>query len=403
MRVLEISPIIGSGSVGRIVDQIYTGLISDGHECKVICGRVGNTVVPVSDYILSVSSIARKANALSARLLDNDGFCSMVSKNVVTFIESFDPDIIHMHGAYGYYLNIKPLFSLIKKRSFTFVNTLHSCWDYTGHCCYYTFANCDKWKTGCFRCSGKKEYPASILLDNSRKNYMKKKGLFTGIEKEIIITPSQWLADEVKQSFLREYPVKVIYNGIDIKTFHEIPKDEITIYEKYEIDKEKIIILGVAGVWDRRKGLNDFIEMQDMLPDDIQIVIVGLNEKQRKDLPKSIIGISRTENARELAELYSAASVLFNPTYEDNYPTVNLEAIACRSPVVTYGYGGSGEAPLKYRMGKTVKENDYKEVIEAARIYHKEKPKLDPEVISNIRSERMQKEYIELFESLLSE
>lgn len=402
MKIIEISPVIGSGSVGRIVDQIYSGLVQDGHECKIICGKIGNTIISKSDYIPASSVFRRRINALIARLLDNDGFCpsSSMSK-IVRFIEDVKPDIIHIHGAYGYYLDVRPLYKLIKQRNILLVNTMHSCWDYTGHCCYYTFIKCKRWMTGCYNCPEKHSYPMSIVFDNSKRNYRKKKEVFSGIKKEVIVTPSRWLAEEVKRSFLAEYPIRVINNGIDTNTFRTISKENIVIYEKYEIPKNKIIILGIAGIWDRRKGLEDFIELDSVLPDDMQIVIVGVNEKQRSKLPQRIIGICRTENIYELAELYSIAAILFNPTYEDNYPTVNLEAIACGTPVVTYGNGGSGEAVTKYEMGEVIGQKDYKAVMTLAKKYYGNKPILDSRMHDDIDAKRMVGDYIDLFCNLL--
>lgn len=404
MRIVEISPIIGSGSVGRIVDQIYRGLIEQGHQCKVICGKIGNTSVPSADYMVMNNGLTRRANAAFARLFDCDGFFTVTPmEKAIGLIDNFKPDIIHMHGAYGYFLDVRPLYDLIKQKDYNLVNTLHSCWDYTGHCCYYTYAGCDRWKSSCHDCPEKKAYPTSLFLDNSERNYQKKKELFSGIQHEVIVTPSKWLADEVERSFLSKYPVVVINNGVNVNTFKKIPLQDRICYQKYGIPDNKIIILGVAGIWDRRKGLEDFVQLEKIIDEDMKIVILGVSEKQKKQIPEGIIGITRTENAEEMAQLYSAATILFNPTYEDNYPTVNLESIACGTPVVTYNSGGSGEAVIKYGMGAVVGRKDYDEVKRLARMYYAEKPKLKTGVKADITSERMVKEYIDLFEGFVKQ
>lgn len=402
MRVVEISPVIGSGSVGRIVDQIFEGLIKNGDKCIAICGTVGNTIIPKNNRVVSVSSYARMANAFHARLFDSDGFCLFSGmQRILNEIESFQPDIVHMHGAYGYYLNMEVLYRFINKKDYYLVNTMHSCWDYTGHCCYYIYAGCNKWKTECNRCPEKRAYPTSLLMDNSRNNYRKKKRIFTGNQREIIVTPSKWLADEVKQSYMRDYPVKIINNGINTDVFKRINIINSHCFEKYRIPRNKIIILGVAGYWDRRKGLADFIELNNWIDDDMHIVIVGVNERQKKDIPHCITAISRTENPYELAELYSMATILFNPTYEDNYPTVNLEAIACGTPVVTYESGGSGEAVSEYNFGAVIPKKQFNRIIRIARYYYENEPDLNDQIINTISSERMVKDYYELFNRIM--
>ena len=154
-----------------------------------------------------------------------------------------------------------------------------------------------------------------------------------------LITPSRWLADRVKDSFLREYSVEVVYNTINTDVFKPTPSD---FRQKHGLESKKIV-LGVASVWEERKGLKDFVKLASMLDEKYKIVLVGLNEEDRKRIPDTILGLPRTNSARELAEVYTAADVLVNPTYEDNYPTVNLEARACGTRVISYDSGGSPE------------------------------------------------------------
>lgn len=394
MRVIQITPIVGSGAVGRIVDQIYKGLIKNGDECKVVCGKIGNTFIPKKDIILTEKEYKKYLYALYARIFDRDGFGGISdTKRIVKTIEEYQPDIIQMHGNYGYYINVRALYKCIKKNNYPVVNTLHSCWDFTGHCCYFTDANCSRWKTGCYDCPEKRSYPTSWVLDNSKKNYIEKKKLFTGIKKETIVVPSDWLAKKVQYSFLNVYPIKVIKNGIDLKAFEN--KDGNL--DKYGIDRKKIIILGVAGQWTKRKGLLDFIELSKMVDGKYQIVIVGVTRKQKEEFPSNIIGITRTENIDELVTLYSISSVLFNPTYEDNYPTINLESIACNTPVITYKTGGSPESVIKYNAGKIINKKDYTALLYYAKKYHDEKWKLSKSLRNDLSEKRMVSEYIKLY------
>ena len=338
MRVLQINSVCGYGSTGRIATDLYNLLEENGHECLIAYGR-GTTSDGINSYRIG-TKFDNYLHVAETRLFDLHGFASTsATKKFIKNAKKYNPDVIHLHNIHGYYINIELLFSYLKEANKPIVWTLHDCWAFTGHCSYFDYVGCEKWKTRCYECPQKNSYPASRLLDKSKHNYEKKRELFTGLSKMNIVTPSKWLAGLVKESFLREYEVQVIHNGIDLDVFKPTKSD---FRKKYNIS-DKFIILGVASVWDRRKGLEDFIKLAKILSDDSIIVLVGLSTKQMKNLPKNIIGIKRTGSVKELAEIYTAANVFFNPTYEDNYPTTNLEAIACGTPVVTYNTGGSPE------------------------------------------------------------
>lgn len=343
MKVLMINSVCGIGSTGRICTDIADELTENGHECKIAFGR---KAVPerYQKYAYRITSDGGvKINALKARLFDNEGFnAAGATKKLISFIEEYNPDVIHLHNLHGYYLNVKILFDYLKKTDKKVVWTLHDCWAFTGHCANFQYPVCDKWKTGCFDCERKAKYPKSFV-DNSQKNYLEKERVFCGVKNLTVVTPSEWLARLVKESFLGRYPTKVINNGIDTSVFRPTESD----FKERNGLKDKKMILGVANVWDEFKGINDFIGLSKKISDDYRIVLVGLDEKQLGMLPENILGITRTNNTKELAEIYTAADVLFNPTYEDNYPTVNLEAQACETPVVTYDTGGSGESVPK--------------------------------------------------------
>lgn len=340
MKILIINVCCGTGSTGRICTDLADMLIEQGHECKIAYGR-DDVPEKYRDIAVKIgSSFSIYCNALKTRLFDNEGFnATKATKKFIKWVEKYDPDVIHLHNLHGYYLNVKVLFDYLRTCGKKIVWTLHDCWAFTGHCSYFDCPHCDSWKTECGRCVRMNDYPKA-LTDRSKRNFLLKKELFTGIPNLTIVTPSKWLAELVKQSFLNEYPVRVINNGIDLTVFKPTESD---FREKYGLIGKKII-LGVASVWDERKGLNDFIKLADLIDSDTRIVLVGVNKKQKKHLPKNIVAIEKTNNAKELAEIYTAADVFFNPTYEDNYPTVNLEAQACGTPVVTYDTGGSGES-----------------------------------------------------------
>lgn len=360
MKILQINSTCGFGSTGRIAENILNTVLENGGEGLICYGR-GEAPSGVPSYKIGSELLVRMHGVLS-RVTDRQGFYSTnATKTLVQKIEEYDPDIIHLHNIHGYYLDIRVLFDYLKKCGKPIVWTLHDCWAFTGHCAYFTVSGCDKWKTGCNNCPSKKEYPQSLLLDNSEKNYNEKKELFTGLENITLITPSIWLSELVKNSFLREYSVKVINNGINTDIFKPAKSD---FKKRYGIEDKKVF-LGVANVWEERKGLKDLMKLSTLLNENEKLVIVGLTEEQISKLPDGIIGLKRTENAKQLAEIYTAADVFFNPTYEDNYPTTNLEAICCGTPVVTYNTGGSPES-LTGGRGITVPVGDVKAMFKAA-------------------------------------
>lgn len=339
MKYLFINSVAGFGSTGRLAAEKCRELTAQGHQCVLAYGRDKANCEDVQTVRIGCKWDYR-LHGLEARLLDDQGFGSRAAtRRFLAWVEEYDPDVIWLHNIHGYYLNMELLARYLKTCGKTIFWTLHDCWSFTGHCAYFDFVDCPKWKTGCHHCPQKGSYPASLLLDNSRRNWLRKRELFTGIPNLTLITPSRWLAGLAKESYLSEYPVKVVYNTINTEIFKPTPGD---FREKYGL-QEKKILLGVASVWEERKGLRDFVRLSGLLGDGYKIVLVGVTEKQRRQLPETILALPRTNSAGELAEIYSAADVFVNPTYEENYPTVNLEARACGTRVVSYHAGGSGE------------------------------------------------------------
>lgn len=325
-------------ATGTIMMGIHRLLIQEGHESYVVWGRGRE---PQNEHEISIrDDVGMKFHGVYTRITDRTGFASWnATRKLILELEKINPDIIHLHNVHGYYLNIEMLFDYIKKNHIKLVWTLHDCWPMTGHCAYFDMVCCDKWMSGCHHCEQKSTYPASKILDSSEWNWKKKKELFSGLNAHIV-TPCNWLKKIVEKSFLNEYPVKVIYNGINTDIFY--PKYNKELRNKYSPNGNPIV-LGVASEWTERKGLADFIILAEKCKD-INFVVVGVTAEQARQLPKEITGICRTNNVDELVELYSTADVFFNPTYEDNFPTTNLEALACGTPIVTYDTGGSPES-----------------------------------------------------------
>ena len=288
---------------------------------------------------------------------DSHGLASnKATRELIGHISSYQPDVIHLHNIHGYYLNYPILFKYLLSINTPIVWTLHDCWSFTGHCCFFDRIDCDRWKTGCGHCPGLSVYPRSLFVDRSTRNWRLKKECFTSVLDRLTIVPvSNWLESFVRQSFLKDATIQTIHNGVDIKTFS--PKEVSSLKETYSLGAKKVV-LGVALPWTARKGFDDMIRLADILPtDEYQVMMVGLSDKQLKHLPSNIIGVKRTNSAAELAELYSLATVFVNPTYEDNFPTVNIEALACGTPVITYRTGGSPEA-IDDETGIVVEKGD---------------------------------------------
>lgn len=393
MKVLQINSTCGYGSTGRIAVDILNKLAQNGGEGLICYGRE-TAPEGVPSYRIGSEMLVKLHGALS-RITDRQGFYSTnATKQLVGKIKEYNPDIIHLHNIHGYYLDIRVLFDYLKNCGKPIVWTLHDCWSFTGHCAYFTASGCEKWKTGCKNCPSKKEYPSSLVLDSSEKNFNEKKELFTGISNITLVTPSVWLKGLAENSFLGGYPVKVINNGINTDVFKPTESD---FRKKYSLENKKVY-LGVASVWEERKGLGDLIKTAKFLEENEKIVLVGLNSEQLSNLPNGIIGIERTESAEELAGIYTAADVFLNPTYEDNYPTTNLEAISCGTPVVTYETGGSPES-VANGGGCSVHVGDIEAMYKAAKSLAGVKINSGGKFDARIRYA----EYLTLYESLLSD
>lgn len=337
MKILEINQ-VNFGSTGHIMLQIADLATKKGHE--VICSFYARRNKDKDKNCIYIGNkVSHNIHKKLYRKTGNNGCYSKISTwNFLRKVKKFDPDLIHIHNLHNCYINLPMLFDYIKKNNKKVVWTLHDCWSFTGQCPYFTAVGCEKWKTGCHDCEQINRYP-SCSVDRTDKMWKLKKEWFTGVQNLTIVTPSQWLADLAKQSFLKDYPVKVINNGINLDVFKPTESDFRT---KHNLEDKKII-LGVASVWEVRKGLDVFIELSKRLDDRYKIVLVGTNDEVDKKLPEGIISIHRTSNQKELAELYTAADVFFIPTREDNFPTVNMESLACGTPVLTFNTGGSPE------------------------------------------------------------
>ena len=401
-KLLQINSVVNSGSTGRIAEEIGQIAIAAGWESYIAYGRHART--SQSELIKIGSDWDIRMHGLQTRLFDKHGLASIAAtREFVKQIKKIKPDIIHLHNIHGYYINIEILFRYLKDANIPVVWTFHDCWPMTGHCAYFTFVECEKWKTQCFSCPQKKDYPGSFFLDRSKQNYTQKRKLFTSVNNITIVPVSNWLGEIVKQSYLKDYPIRVINNGIDVNVFSPQRGDGIRL--KYGL-ADKFILLGVATAWGRRKGLHDFIELSKTLKDDEIIVLVGLKEDQIKILPENIIGITRTESTQELAEFYSSADVVMNISYEETFGLTTVEGFACGTPGIVYNTTASPEL-VDDSTGLIVDPGDIKGLVKAiSQIKEKGKQSYSEACVKRAhrlyRKEDRYREYIELYKELLN-
>ena len=344
-KLLQINVTSNWGSIGKIAEQIGQCAMRHGWESYVAYGRMQN---PSKNKLIKIGTMADVyRHYATQRLLDNEGLCSSrATRRFLKTVDEIKPDIVHLHNIHDHYLNYRLLFSYLAERQIPVVWTFHDCWAFTGHCFHFVTKNCERWKTECHDCPLGHEYP-NTLLDRSRQNFQLKNKLFSNHPNLTIVACSDWIRDFAAQSFLKQNRIEVIKNGIDLDTFKPYGNKS----------SEKFRIIAVSSVWNKQKGLDDIKELRKLLDDGDEIIVVGVTKSQKQDLPNGIIGIERTNNVQELAGLYSSSNVLINPTYADTFPTVNLEALACGTPVITYRTGGSPEA-IDDKTGIVVEQGD---------------------------------------------
>lgn len=367
-RILQINVVSHFGSTGKIVKGIEEAILNEGWESFVAYGRDSGKVDTADIRIGSQTD--NILHVLFSRLTDKHG---LYSKNsTIDFLKKVDtiqPDIIHLHNIHGYYINYELLFTYIQRRNIPLVWTLHDCWSFTGHCVHFEYISCNKWQTECGSCPQISSYPKSYM-DNSKKNFWLKKTMFNLPEKLILVPVSEWLGGLVKKSFLKNKTDVVIYNGVNLNKFKIVDNCE-EILKKYNLNNCKYA-LAVASLWDFRKGLNELGKLAALLSEDYKLVIVGLSLDQIEKLPENVIGLRRTDSVDELVALYNGARVFVNPTLEDTFPTTNLEALACGTPVVTYRSGGSPES-INDKTGEVVEKMDVNSLLRATERFLKTK------------------------------
>lgn len=334
IKIVQINANAGIASTGKICTSISKLLDDEGIENYILYSLVGDNR---SNSIRYANPIIRRLQSLYEKVTGNFGFGAFfTTKKLIKYLELINPTIIHLHNIHSHDCDLAVLFRYICMKEIRVIWTFHDCWAFTGLCTHFDQVKCNRWETECYDCPIKSKY---VIRDASKRLYRRKKESYGDNVNLTIVTPSKWLASFVGRSFLNVYDTIVINNGIDLTIF-QYRDSSFKIRNNLQ---GKFIVLGVSNIWGKGKGLDAFIELSKKLVDCFQIVLVGTDNDVDKILPSNIISIHRTQNQIELAEIYSASDVFVNPTLEDNFPTVNMEAIACGTPVITYNTGGSPE------------------------------------------------------------
>ena len=397
MKVYQINVVCGSGSTGRIATDLAQIIQENGGESRIAYGR-GDSPEGI-DAIKISNKLDLYIHAMLTRLTDKHGLYSKnATRRLIKDIKDYNPDVIHLHNIHGYYLNYEMLFRFLKEFQKPIVWTLHDCWTFTGHCAHFDYVGCEKWKKECYECPQKGKYPRSILNDNSKNNFRRKKEAFNLPDNMTIVTVSDWLKNVTEQGLLHKYPVKKISNGINLQIMQPTENE---IHKQYNLENKKIV-LGVASVWEEYKGLYTFYELANCLPEQYQVVLIGLNERQIKDKPEKILGIEKISNPKELAKWYTAAEVYVNASVEESMGLTTVEAMACGTPVVVMNTTANPEL-VNEENGKIVEPNRLEELTRAIQEIKKDEKtkKCCLEHVEDFEKSKQYEKYIRLYEALL--
>lgn len=317
-------------STGKLAEAIHNALINQGNQARLAYGNGGEK----KENFYHISSLM--VQRLDGKFQQITGTGSLLTlpgtKRLIQDIEAFQPDIIHLHNLHGNYLHLKYFFQYLHKKQTPVVVTLHDCWFLTGGCMYFTTNKCDGWQGACRHCSHIYPYLLRNLYSLTKKNLSSKKSWLGKIDNLTVITVSEWLKKIAQKSHLKNRNIQAIYNGIDTENF--CPKDAAFLRKTYDCE-DKIVLLGVASSWGKRKGLAEWFELAKQLDSKYAVMLVGLQKHQMPaDAPANVIPLGRTESDRKLADYYNMADIFINMSYEETFGLTTAEALACGKPVV---------------------------------------------------------------------
>lgn len=377
MRILQINSVYGYGSTGRIVENLHKGIQADGHESYVIYGR-GSKSKDKNVFLLG-NKVEQAIDLLGTRLFNKHGQYNYINTSlIIRKIKEIQPDIVHLHNIHGYYVNYAKLFNFLEDEGIPVIWLLHDRWPISGSSPLYDSEKINWEKPNVSEIKRISfNYPKYFYFNSkSAINSYKHKKKYLKINNLVIVTPSNWLKNEIEKSFFKNINKHVIYNGIDIEKFKPTKVTKLL---------NKKVLLGVANNWDNNKGLNFFNRLAKDLDDKFEIILVGTDESVQKKINKRITCIHKTNNIEELVKIYSSADIFINPTLDDNFPSVNIESQACGTPVITFNTGGSGES-IAEGTGKIIEKGNYDNLKEAIEKWPKKNTEIIDKCVMNAKN-----------------
>lgn len=349
MLVLQINVVYGEKSTGRTCSETEKALLKHGIRC-VTAFRCGKTN---SKNAFAVNTLPEFLfHTFMSRLTGLEGYFSFfATKRLVKKIKKLKPDVIHLRNIHGHYLNFPVLFSYLKKANIPVIQNLHDVWATTGKCSHNTAYGCEKWKTECGKCPAVKSYPKSWFFDFSHKMRKDKEKWYGSVKNLKVIGVSDWVTEVAKKSFFKNREILRIYNWINTDVFKPY---EGNVCEKYGIDKNKFTVIDVSNAWKPELSKYSYaLRLADVLPSDVQLVLVGGGEIHHKNIKQ----ISYISDTTELARLYSSVDCFVHLTDEEAFGKVIAEAMACGLPAVVFNSTACGEL-VKEGCGYAVERGD---------------------------------------------
>lgn len=398
MKILFIDVNCQQGSTGKLVYDLYTECKKEGHEAAICYGRGKKIDKP--DIFKFGLDIETFFHAAMTRLTGLTGCYSFFStQRLLRFMNKFKPDVVHIHELHAYFVNIKPIVEYLKIHKIKTIWTFHCEFMYTGKCGHSY--ECEKWKSHCQYCPNIREYPSSLYFDFTKNMFYHKKKLFENFNNVTIVTPSKWLANRVKQSFLKNKEIVVIHNGIDTKSIF-YPRKFDHLKARHKLTNEKIILAVAPDIMSEQKGGRLVLEIANkMKGENVKFILIGVADLSEK-FDDNVIALGRTENQNELAEYYSMGDIFIICSKRENFPTTCIEALSCGTPVCGFDEGGTKEtAPDSF--GIFVKYREIDDLEKTVRKILHDEIKLKPyEECSNFGKESydkaiMAKKYINLY------
>ena len=385
------------GSVANQMYKIADAATQGGHTCYTFSKPIEGFENKRNNHFFIGTILSVKIHNLAAGITGFHGLFSVFATlDLIRRLKNIKPDVLMLLNLHGWFINLPLIFNYIKKNNIKVVWRFPDFWPMTGHCTGFSTVKCDKWKDGCYNCSQYRSYPQA-KVDRSKQLYKLKKKWFVGVKNLTVVSISKYMIDFIKQSYFKDYKFRVIYNGIDLDIFKPT---ESNFREKYGLE-DKYIVLGVASDWSERKGVDVMVQLSKRLDDRFKVVVIGT---EKIDSGENILALP-AQKQEILREIYTAADVFANPTREEAFGNVNVESLACGTPVVLFNTDGAPES-IDDTCGIVVDKNDIDEMQKQIENVCINKPFSREDCIkraSLFEKGKRTREYVNLFEEIVKD